>query len=215
MDDTVASSLPPDMAEALRKELDPDEDVRWCGQPDAQRAFRRAIPMAVLITFALLTGSVLIALQGLSLFQQLHGIEPSIWRGDRTPSDVHATPLVTLAVALALCAVVAAWWPWRTCAVARRTVYGVTSSRVLVLVLNRHGNATVEAVVPRHPLVTRRVNRGGGSGDIDLFPHAGGERGPPGTALSLLFVDDAISVERLIRQTFDCRVLDAGASNLN
>lgn len=200
MDDTVASSLPPDIAEALRKELDPGEDVRWCGQPDPGVVFRRQVPTAALMGVLLLGFVTLCFALGYSTLQELRGIEPLLGRSERPPGYGQVYFAFGLGLFVALWILPATATPWAKESAARRTIYAVTRTRVLKVVVSGRGVPTVTAVEPSHPLHLRREGLDTNKGDILLYPRSADKTS---SMLTLEAINDARTVERLIRQCFD------------
>lgn len=188
------------MAEALRKELNPGEDVRWCGQPDPGILFRRQILVSALGTVLILALSCALGYSGYSTLRQLRelGMPPHPTQSSPSYESVHIA--FGLAGLISLLLVPAAAGPWLMASTARRTAYAVTRTRVLKIVLSRRGQPSVNSVEPAHPLHMRRQGLESEHGDIHLYPGAGRNGG---TILSLEAVNDARTVERLIRQCFD------------
>ncbi|MBY0312356.1 MAG: hypothetical protein K2W85_09825 [Phycisphaerales bacterium] len=188
------------MAEALRRELDPGEDVRWCGQPDPRIIFRRQIPGVLLLSGLLLSISAIFAVVGCSMLQELRGLEPLLDRSQQRPTYGSVYTAFGFAAFIALWILPLTMVPWIMQSVARRTIFAVTRTRVLKVVLSRRGVPTVSAVEPGHPLHLRRKGLEMDKGDIHLYPQPSGK----GTSmLTIEAINDARTVERLIRQCFD------------
>lgn len=196
--------IPAHLREPLLTEIDPGETLRWCGQPSPARAFRRRMVLAGLSAFFFGAISTLFFFVARSIWQELHGLEPIIpWTKDGQRPDYFAVWMsVAFATFMAVLAVCCASLPWSAAREARRTVYAVTSTRILKLEIVR-GHARVRSLEPGHPLHIQRSDVGGSVGDIILHPHTGERSGGGIGALSLIGVSKARQVERLIRATFD------------
>lgn len=195
------SSLAEPLRSALAKEVDPNESLRWCGQPAPDAAFRRACVPAILGTAGLLVIGVFAILLSVSIWQELNGIKPLLEPGDSRPSYTAVVLFGLFGGIVLLSALVVAHSPWRARDTARRTVYTVTNTRVLELVLSStrpDASTRIQAVEPGHPLHIRRTTNPDGRGDIFLYPS-----GSNSAKLTLIGVADSREVERIIRTTFD------------
>jgi hypothetical protein len=192
-------ALPPELREALEREIDPGERLRWCGQPDPRQIWRGLLRPF----FAM--GSFFAALSGAFAF-----IAISTWLDVETlrrPGQEAPPVGFLLAVSLALLAPAGWLWgqPWVERFRAGRTVFALTNTRVFVLEVRRDGRVNLHAFEPTHPLAISRVEHRGGSGTLWL--NAGdqvpGRGATPRAVLALDGVREPRTVERLIRQTFD------------
>jgi hypothetical protein len=102
---------------------------------------------------------------------------------------------------VALGAVAVLLSPWFAARRARRTVYAVTNTRVMRVVVGRGGAVKSAAVEPGHPLSVSRNEWSPDLGDVHLYPVA--IQGQARAMLSLVGVRGPREVERMIRQTFD------------
>lgn len=180
------SHAAPDLNAVLAAELDAGETLRWSGSPDPAQAFRDMIAPA-----SYLAGLCLLFL-GLGV---VGGREA--WR--RAPIDwvtalVDATFLVLIVAAMVFVAV----QPWKAAARARRTIYAITSTRLMSVEVRRHGRTHIIAVEPAHPLYTIRTDTGTQRGNIALLRGHGAQ-----PIIRLQGVSNPREVERLIRATFD------------
>ncbi|MBX3359206.1 MAG: hypothetical protein KF745_12355 [Phycisphaeraceae bacterium] len=201
MSDPIESHLPAPLREALLAEIDPGETLRWCGQPSARRAFWTTAGPAAFFCAVLSAFSVFLFVGSVLSWQQLHGIDPLIqWSrpGDR-PTNSAVWWSASLGTFFTLFSLAVALAPWYSARQARRTVYALTTTRVLKLEVKRPQRAILDALEPDHPLQIRRVDIGDGRGDVLLYP--GGQRGH--ARMTLTGITDARQVERLIRATFD------------
>ncbi len=199
-----ADHIPAHLREALRAEIDPGETLRWCGQPSPVRAFRRMVVLAVLGVISFGGIGVLLVLGARSVWLELHGLEPIIQWTSKGEQPRYTMVWITLGFASlmgvgVLCVACLPWWAAER---ARRTVFAVTSTRIITLEVNED-RSLVRSLEPGHPLHIQRTDVGGSVGNITLYPHTGQRSGGGIGALSLIGVSEARQVERLIRATFD------------
>ena len=191
-------ALPPELREALDREIDPGESLRWCGQPDPRRIWIGSLRGSVPVALACLVVGGGFAFGAVSVWREMHAA------GD---GGSIAAIVVTLGIAafFLVLAALAARQPWSARAEALRTIFAVTNTRVFTLVLLEDGRVNLEAFEPSHPLGISRTEDKSGTGTIALNPGAQvpGARSPQRGALVLVGVREPRVVERLIRQTFD------------
>jgi hypothetical protein len=193
-------ALPPELREALDREIDPGESLRWCGQPDPRRIWISVLPIFAAFGTFMTFFSVLLIYAGISTWIAARGAAPAV------VADARQTSVVVVIVAALL--LVGAFWicrqPWLERATARRTVFAVTNTRVFTLVLLKDGRVNLTAFEPAHPLAISRVEHRDGTGTISLNPRTQTPGGPRLEASFVLVgVREPRVVERLIRQTFD------------
>ncbi|MFM9994604.1 MAG: hypothetical protein ACKVU4_02260 [Phycisphaerales bacterium] len=193
--------LPAMLQDALRAEVDPDETVRWCGQPLASRAFRDAWPLTLL---ALIVLTFIAAGIGALAYRTTWEVTHAAPERPSPPSSVVAA--VILSAVVGTCAIAAFTLPWHARRRARRTVYAVTTTRVFILRRHPSGRVNVDLIEPGHPLRITRCDHGDGSGSVSI--HAGA----PLSNLVLAAVTEPREVERLIRHTFDPPAAGRGAA---
>jgi hypothetical protein len=193
-------ALPHELREALDREIDPGESLRWCGQPDPRRIWMSVLPIFVAFGTFITFFSMLLGYAGISTLLEVRAAGPTV------VVDARETSLVFITVA-ALLLLGAAWvcrQPWLERAKALRTVFAVTNTRVFSLVLLKDGRVNLTAFEPSHPLAISRVEHKDGTGTISLNPRAQVPGGPrPEASFVLVGVREPRTVERLIRQTFD------------
>jgi hypothetical protein len=194
-------ALPPELREALDREIDPGESLRWCGQPDPRRMWITYLPPCA-------TGGVI----GVVLGGALVFVAAMIWieaRDAGTPSGQEPVGTIGFTLAVAVLFFAASGWFWRQLWVhkitALSTVFALTNTRVLELVMLADGRAHLTAFEPSHPLAIRRLEHTDGTGTIVLNPGAQLPGGGPAPRASMILVGvrEPRVVERLIRQTFD------------
>lgn len=189
--------MPVRVRQALLREIDEDEVLRWAGQPSARAFAWRAVGAAVagaLFAWTMGLASVVPAWMTWIEVGEISGNDSA----RRAASTVYVA--IGLGAALALIGLLSLMWPWFAARRARRTVYAVTSTRVISLLVERAGTVRSSSVEPGHPLSISRRERSLGEGDVHLYPTA--VQGRPGM-LSLIAIRDAREVERVIRRTFD------------
>lgn len=190
----------PELAAALSRELDPGETVRWSDRPDPRSAARHALKPALFAGFVFVMFATLVLGAAVSIWRDFHSLEiPPNGRPPTLTSVYMSTAVGVLLLA------VAAWsflGPSRAAAAARRTIYALTPTRVVVLRLLRGGQTRIEAIEPGHPLHIHRTSGPDGRGDVLLYPPAVRTNMDRGSMV-LQGVADARNVERMIRETFD------------
>jgi hypothetical protein len=190
-------ALPPELREALDREIDPGESLRWCGQPDPRRMWIRVLPI-----FAVF-GSLMLALSGIATF-----IATSIWLEVRAVAREDQALGIGFFLTMSLLVLLGSAWCWRRPWVERhkatQTIFAVTNTRVFILQALSDGRSNLNAYEPAHPLGISRTEHNDGTGTIALNPgpQIAGEPGPR-ASLVLVGVREPRMVERLIRQTFD------------
>lgn len=193
--------LPHELHAALEAEIDPGEELRWCGRPDPDRVMRKLLPGVISFSIIL----ILFGGMGLSAaweaWSELLDAASVSAQGAKQWSWIGLIFMGTFGVGACAAGLVGA--PRLLMGARRsaaRTAYAVTSSRVLSVQLGRRGVPRVTSVEPAHPLVITRSDAQQGQGDIHLYPDR--SRQHQG-AISFIGVEDARAVERLIRSTFD------------
>jgi hypothetical protein len=196
----LTSSLPDALKIALLDEIDPGEKLRWCGQPLPKRAVARQV-LGLLLMSMLFTGlGLLLSILTYQTWLELRGLVP-------IDSQRRSTPTIELVIAMGVISgfvtiginVMVLLVLRHAADEARHTAYALTNSRVLRLTLSKKQRVVLDAVEPGHPLHLRRTDIGDGRGDIALDPRFGNQP----ARLTLIGVDKAREVERLIRATFD------------
>jgi hypothetical protein len=204
MTDLIAT-LRPELAQALRLELDEGETLRWCGQPSPDRVFRKFFLSHMPIA-ALFGGFAILPIVG--FVSTMREVADSKSMDASGPSDLPTGMLILfgcLLVLLAALVVTAMRHPFAERRRAKNTIYALTNTRVFTVLLHNDGRVKAEAVEPGHPLRIQRREHKDRTGDILLYPR--GQSDQPGSAvtasLTLIGVSDPRTVERLIRTTFD------------
>jgi hypothetical protein len=194
------NELPTGLREALARELDEGENVRWAGVPDADHARRRSVMPAIAF------GILCLVLGGFAEYGAYHfWLEATGRVAPETPGKPATLTMVWVIGVVGAFILLGTWlfstMPRSEADKARRTVYAVTRTRVLSVTVNSNGTVTTESVEPGHPLSIARNEWGPDLGDVHLYPrtaHQGQTRG-----MSLMNVKSPREVERVIRQTFD------------
>jgi hypothetical protein len=201
----LIDTLRPELAKALRLELDEGETLRWCGQPSPDRVFWRLFPIHMIVT-ALFGGFAILPIAG--FVSTMREIADSKALGATGPSDLPTGMLIALGCLLVFfpaLAIASARRPFAERRRARNIIYAVTNTRVFTVFLHNDARVTTEAVEPGHPLQLLRREHKDGTGDVLLYPRARSDQ--PGSAVTasmiLVGVPDPRTVERLIRTTFD------------
>jgi hypothetical protein len=199
---TSVEKLPVELSNALRLELDPGEALRWCGRPDPGRVFRSVLPLSLLM--ALFFGGLGVgALVGsVRTYMELRGlVSPSMEKAGWGSLAMFAV----IGAGMLGVGIVSLGFPFRERRGALRTVYAVTSTRIMVLLLDRNGRARTNVVEPSHPLHLSRREHARGIGTIYVYPRAQGTNNgsAAGASLTLVGVQNPREVERTIRLTFD------------
>jgi hypothetical protein len=187
------------MRDLLAREIDHTETLRWSGQPDAQHAFRWAVPGAIVGSLLFSGGAVAVAFACRHLWREATGVIPVAIGAKPSMGGVYA--LAAFAAFFLLIALLCALMPWFARAKARRTIYGLTDTRVMKVVLGRSGNVATEAVEPAHPLAISRQDHAPSLGDVFIYPRQASGR--TFGQIALMGVENPREVERLIRHTFD------------
>jgi hypothetical protein len=187
------------MREVLAREIDHTEKLRWSGQPDAQHAFRWAVPGAIVGFVLFGGGAVATGFACRHLWREATGLVPVAMGSKPSIGGVYA--LAAFGAFFLLIAVLCALMPWFARAKARRTIYGLTDTRVMKVVVGRSGNVATEAVEPAHPLAIARQDHGPLLGDVFVYPRQASGR--TFGQIALMGVENPREVERLIRHTFD------------
>jgi len=168
--------------EVLRRELDADEQLVWSGRPRPGRYALRALPIA-------LFGVPWTAFVGFLIFAAAGGI------GEHAPSGsarffwLFGTPFALIGLAMLGA-------PFAAFRSARRTFYGVTTRRALVVSGGRR-RSVVSYGKDRLRGVSR-VERKDGSGDVVFETDVVTSRGRP-LSTGFYGVPDVREVERLVR----------------
>ena len=205
MPNSIADHLPVPLREALLAEIDPGEDLRWCGMPSARNAFVPAVVPALLGCAVCLGVGSFGIIVGYSIWAELKGLAPILPSepGDR-PTTFSAVAMIGLGLFMLCMALLALHVPWDAARKPRKTIYAVTNTRVCEILVLRAGGARVEALEPGHPLHLRRRDLKQRPGepalsDISMYPGPHRRQGQ----LALFAVENGWEVERLIRATFD------------
>ncbi|MBX3390985.1 MAG: hypothetical protein KF691_16160 [Phycisphaeraceae bacterium] len=195
------SGLPKELRDALARELDPDEKLLWAGCPVAWR-----------VAIGGMTASVFLAIVALLFGIAFFGIALDLWHefeklrsAGLAPSPIDGPTKGRLLVAASLGVVITASGlflllsPLRILANAKKMIYALTNTRVLVVCVSRRGRVRVRSLEPGHPLELTRLEHRDGSGTIVI-----GARVPGNTSreFSLIGTREPREVERRIRQTF-------------
>lgn len=194
-------TLPSGHADALRRELDENEQLLWAAVPVAWRVaigqFLACVFLACIFGFA----AVVCMVGTVEIWRELNEV-----RRDARVDPASSTYFRLLAV-LVFCAGLSGVVIWllleAACILgrARRTVYAVTNTRILSLSFETSGLARCSSLEPRHPLALRRTENRDGSGTVLVHPSPSGETRSAGIAL--VGVPNPREVDRLIRKTFD------------
>lgn len=198
-------TLRPELAKALRLELDEGETLRWCGQPSPDRVFWKSLRVYMPIA-ALFGGFAILPIAG--FVSTMREVADSTALSASGPSDLPAGTLIVfgcLLVVLLVLIVTALRHPFAERRRAKNIIYAVTNTRVFTVFLHNDARVTTEAVEPGHPLQLLRREHKDGTGDVLLYPRARTDQ--PGSAVTasmiLVGVSEPRTVERLIRTTFD------------
>lgn len=194
----MSKPLTDDMKAALHTELDPGESLRWSGKPNPQRMFRSAIPQMISM---MLTSGVLAGLATYVVvltWMEVSRIRP-VPPGQVQPSMVSVYLFAGFAILLWVGFAFSVRHPFSTSAKARRTVYALTNTRVLIVYIATDGRVRLDSIEPGHPLRLRRKDHGDGTGDIFVHPAPDGRT----SQFSLAATPNPREVDRLIRETFD------------
>ena len=192
----IESPLPPQLADALETERELGEQLLWAGQPDPFRAaggawivFLLAIPWTV---FAVFWETMVL---GLGFTRSVGTPQPVAWS-----MALFGLPFIALGIGMLSA-------PFRAMAKARRTVYTVTTKRVLTLIC---GNSQeTHSLVPRYLGDIRRTERRDGSGSLVICAATvANATTSGGTFLGIARVRD---VEQIIKRTFFVDVVRPGA----
>jgi len=178
--------------ERLGRELEPDERLLWSGRPRPWHLVRAALPIAAFaipwITF--------------SLFWMVGAVDsraPAVRAGGLAVFPVLGIPLVLLGMLMLFS-------PLWALSQARRTLYAVTSRRLLILVSGR--SPSLRSFDPRTLAPLQRFDRTDGTGDL-LFPDQTLLNATRGYSrlqamhTGFIGITDAHSVHDLIRSTFN------------
>ncbi len=188
-DDLALRELPRELADAVSRELAPDERVLWVGQPAARQALLRSLPI-------LLFG---IPWTAFSLFWMGAAGGFVFSDGPSVPSDAgwgryafaaFGLPFVAIGVGM----LSSPYWIARTL---KRTVYLITSRRAMIIVAKRSTNVrTFQREVLQR---IERIERKNGTGDLIIVPvqNSGSSRLP---AVGFLGITEPRRVEELLRQ---------------
>ena len=193
-----ADRLPAELRAAILAEIDPGETLRWCDQPLATRMFRKAIPPSMAAFGVIAFFGCVCIFAGVQTWREVSQAAAGAARGHST-GVAGAVCMALLGAALLIGAAACLTGPWWARAKARRTVYALTNTRVMILVLEGSGRTRTDAVEPGHPLSIARREHADGSGDVILYPTPRAQHGQ----LSLAATPRPREVERLIRTTFD------------
>lgn len=194
----LIDTLRPELAQALRLELDEGETLRWCGQPSPDRVFRKVFPLHMFVAVSFTAFAILPIVVFVSTMREVAESKLDM------PFGMIITLGCLLVIFLAL-AVSTATLPFAERRRARNTIYALTNTRVFTVLLHNDGRVKAEAVEPAHPLQLLRREHKDRTGDILLYPR--GRSDQPGStvtaSMTLVGVADPRTVERLIRTTFD------------
>ena len=182
---TVQGITPPQLQEALDRELEHGERGKWAGMPKP----RLFTPASV--------GSFLFAIPwtGFSVFWICGAAGFKIPEFNK-PQDLF--PLFGLPFLLiGLGMLSAPWWSYRS---AFRTLYAITNQRAVIIKQGMSSN-TVRSFTPSDLFDLEKVERRDGSGDVLFDLPRGMASNNAGRALAGFFgVDDARSVEHMLRE---------------
>lgn len=199
--------------ERLAAELGPGEALLWSAQPGVRRlkAF-----VGVMGCF----GGALVLMGGMAIFGAVmsgQGLRSAGSAGGGQAGGLSVAYIVTgafwaLGVVLALAGLLTiVLGPAVLRRRLRRTVYAVTTTRVLELSIRWGGRVLVQEIVPTQNLNLVRLDYADGTGSLVLQPHAGGEDRAAHATLRFINIDDARGVARLIRETFGLGERSTGA----
>jgi|GEM_PF-3116203 len=188
-----------DLRDALGREIDEGEVLRWVGAPDAEFAERRARKTSIVVSVGLLGMMVFAGYGAYRFYLEATGQIPP-----DGPKGQSFVPVWICGFASCF-AGLGSWFMWNfpryEAETARRTVYAVTSTRVMSLIMNPNGTVATESVEPGHPMSVARNEMTAELGHVHLYPRVGQQGLSRG--ISLMNVASPREVERLIRQTFD------------
>jgi len=152
--------LPERLQTLLQSELQPHERILWSGQPDPSRMARKNI-----VPF--LVGLGFFTLPTIALVSSLNKGEFDVFSAD----VIAAALFFAVFGAIGLLTMFSPLWAWR---IARKTIYAITSSRVLILKVKPFTSAYDVIVHDRADLYSvSRKQRANGSGDLLLDGHQG------------------------------------------
>ena len=152
----------PDAERHVDAHLDPDEDPVWTGRPDPKRLF--SIVDWVMVPFSAFVVAMVVA----GFFGILYGApdSPGVDRGPNTASVVGSIVLLVFLGPLAYFFAVGRFQLKR--AIKRRTYYGLTEHRAVIIYDGRWVHRVREALLSESELDIRR--RRDGSGTITFRP---------------------------------------------
>ncbi len=196
--------------ERLAAELGPAEALLWSGQPGVRRlqAF-----VGVMGCF----GGALVLMGGMAIFGAVMsgqglGTVGGGSGGAGTVAYIVTGAFWTLGIALALAGLLTiVLGPAVLRRRLRRTVYAVTTTRVLELSIRWGGRVLVQEIVPTQNLFFVRLDYADGTGSLVLQPHAGNEDRAAHATLRFINIENAREVARLIRETFGLGERSTGA----
>ncbi len=161
--------LPTILREALRLELDEGERLLWCARPLARRIFRSAWRTAIPASLVFLLFASLGLVAAITTRRE---VLDSVPPGQAPPSLGAVRSAFALSSAFGLAALACLASPAWQRARARRTVYALTNTRLLVLRRGCRNTARTEVLEPSHPLNLARRDYPDGSGDIRMYPQS-------------------------------------------
>ncbi len=194
---TTADPPPAKLLEALNREIDPSETVRWYGRPGEQHYATASMMYAgIFMVLSGFLGIGMILLGIMSLIEYLTGEPRQPGGAPTTAGDVigFATALVgCIAVFIASPAIAYRWGKRES----RRIIYGLTNTRLLSLRLSDKGLAQITSLEPAHPLDITRDEHKDGRGTLKV------QRVGASALLTLTGIESPREVDLLIRETFD------------
>ncbi len=197
----VLHTLPSGHADALRRELDENEQLLWAAVPVAWRAALFEIVVFVLASgfFALL--AIPFASSTMDMWREWSGMLNAMPAASPKPTFWGVTLFIGTALGFGAASVASLVAAIVHHGRARRAVYALTDTRIIVLSFDPDGRTRCRSLEPRHPLSIQRTEHRDGSGTVLVHPSLNGEARSAGIAL--VGVPMPREVDRLIRKTFD------------
>ena len=176
--------IPPQLQEALDRELEHGERVQWTGMPKP----RLFTPASV--------GSFLFAIPwtGFSIFWICGASGFKIPEFNKPQDFFPLFGLPFLLIGLGMLST--PWWNYRS---AFKTLYAITDRRAIIIKQGISSN-TIRSFMPDDLYDLEKVEKRDGSGDILFGSREGMASNNNGRALGFFGVDDARSAERMLRE---------------
>jgi hypothetical protein len=169
---TLVDALPSEVHAMVKRELEADERMEWCAQPNANQKMRSSLPI---VLFG-------VPWTALAVFWTVMASRSG------GPFGLFGLPFVGVGLLMLSS-------PWWARIQARGSAYVITNRRVIILEKQSRGRVSVRSLLPHQVGELVRTQAADGSGDLTLALTFGEQR----KEATFDAIDDVAAVERRLR----------------